>query len=348
MANVAGQTGMPRLVATGISAGTDMTCATVQDGSVWCWGENDDGQLGDGTTTGSDVPVRVQGITTAVEVTAGGTWDSGGNGAAHNPFACAVLTDGTVRCWGELGFLFQGSGLNSSSVPVTIAGVTDATAVVGGDMHACALTRGSRVQCWGDNCYGELGNVTTLSCRGPDCPWGPVQVSGLSGVTAITAKGSGFTCAVVGDGSVECWGDGVGTSPSSTAPQLVLFPELAVRPGALDVGYDITCAIAQDDRSVRCWNGVPALGREPLLVSGLRSSVVQVGTRWAYGCALLSDGSVACWDWEASPGATPVTVSGVADAVAISVGYGHACALTQAGGVSCWTSTDATRVLGFD
>ena len=110
-----------------------------------CWGNNADGQLGDGSTTSSNVPVAVVGITDAVSLAAG------------NSHTCAVLSDDTVTCWGDNLYGQLGNGSNvDSSTPVAVAGITDATVVAGGNLHTCAVRSVGSVSCWGYNTNGQL------------------------------------------------------------------------------------------------------------------------------------------------------------------------------------------------
>src|SRR6185295_4934700 len=118
------------------------------DGTARCWGNNQWGQLGDGTKTSRSTPVAVQGLTGAVAVSAGGT------------AACALLADHTVACWGDNSEGALGNGtFVSSSTPVAVPGLNDITAISTGDSHACALHAGGTVSCWGWS--GRLGPVET-------------------------------------------------------------------------------------------------------------------------------------------------------------------------------------------
>jgi hypothetical protein len=127
------------------------------DGTVQCWGNNYEGELGDGTMTPSPTPVRVIGITNAVAVRTG--W-------AHS---CALLQDGTERCWGEdtAGQLGDGGATNSSS-PVPVLGIAGALDITSGWWHhSCAVFGSGSVQCWGANDWGQFGNGTTASSSTP-------------------------------------------------------------------------------------------------------------------------------------------------------------------------------------
>jgi alpha-tubulin suppressor-like RCC1 family protein len=140
--------------------------------------------------------------------------------------ACALLTDGSVRCWGynHLGELGNGT-TGYSSPPVVVSGITTATAIAAGLDHTCALLTGGSVRCWGYNWAGELGNGTTTFSSTP------VAVSGITTATAISAAGTVYgqdhTCALLTGGSVTCWGYngyrqlGDGTTTDGSTPVAV-------------------------------------------------------------------------------------------------------------------------------
>src|SRR5439155_9939321 len=154
-------TNTPAVPALGVTdvvaaaAGRFHTCAIAANGGMWCWGRNDFGQLGDGTTTGSSVPVSVNGISSAV---------AAGTNVGHT---CAVLSDGTIRCWGRNAFGELGNGtIGDSLAPVRVSGITDARAVTAGINHTCALLS-SGLRCWGLNGSGQLGDGTTTNSSVP-------------------------------------------------------------------------------------------------------------------------------------------------------------------------------------
>jgi hypothetical protein len=203
-----------------MSAGTGHVCALLDSGAVSCWGRNYEGALGNGSTVDEtvDAPAApVVGISDAVAVAAG------------HYASCALRRLGTVRCWGLnlQGNLGSGS-LDSSTVPVEVVGITDATAVVmsyeynggggGGPTlavsdepagaFACAIVTGGHVKCWGDNRSGALGNGTR------DASAVPVDVVGLSDVTSL-ALGFDGACAVLRGGALACWGNYPVPSPGS-------------------------------------------------------------------------------------------------------------------------------------
>jgi alpha-tubulin suppressor-like RCC1 family protein len=245
--------------AIAISAGFSHTCALMTGGGVKCWGQNLSGSLGNGTTTDSTTPVDVTGLAGAA--TAIGTGSS---------YSCALLSGGTVQCWGENGNASLGNGTTTdSSVPVTVSGVTGASALAVGSFTACAIVSGGAIKCWGDNRGGKLGNGSTTgpqTCLGSNpCSTSPVDVVGLSRPATAIAAQAFANCALLSDGTVQCWGRndggqlGIGTE---TGPQ--------------------TCG------SVACSSTAVA-------VKGLAGPVTAIAAGGDNACAILSGGTVQCW-----------------------------------------------------
>lgn len=174
-----------------ITAGVYHTCALV-GGKVKCWGNNENGQLGNASFVDSSVAVEVSGLTGATAIAAG-KW-----------FTCALVTGGAVKCWGEgkWGQLGDGRMEGDSSIPVSVSGITGASAIAAGDYHACALFDADHtVKCWGDNEWGQIGNGDIDTEQDT-----PVQVSGLTDAASISLAFA-HTCAVTTDSKLKCWGD---------------------------------------------------------------------------------------------------------------------------------------------
>jgi alpha-tubulin suppressor-like RCC1 family protein len=157
-----------------LSSGRFHSCALISDGSVYCWGDNDNGELGDGTTINRLHPVRAGEIATAITINAG------------EYHSCAALADGTAQCWGAAAFGQVGDGTTADATsPVTVigpGGYGELTGVVkvsagGGNWpdgsgtdnyeHTCALLSDGTVVSWGQNIYGQLGDGTTAMSISP-------------------------------------------------------------------------------------------------------------------------------------------------------------------------------------
>jgi alpha-tubulin suppressor-like RCC1 family protein len=175
---------------TSISTDGGSTCA-VMNGAAHCWGVNTYGQLGNNSTTSSNVPVQVQGLGTGSGATAitGQTEDG-----------CALFSSGTIQCWGVGAFGNLGNNSTLASVvPTQVQNITNGATQISGDYEgACAIVNGG-ARCWGSNYIGQLSNNSIAQQNLP------VQVQGLtSGVTSV-ATGNGSACAVM-NGAAYCWG----------------------------------------------------------------------------------------------------------------------------------------------
>lgn len=173
-----------------LASGAYYSCALDSSGGVRCWGQNGNGQLGDGTITDKSGPVSVSGISTAVAIT------------AMSNHACALLSGGTIKCWGTNTYGELGTGSTTpvySSTPVTVLGISNAIAISAGVGHTCAVHTGGSVSCWGNNGLRQLGDGTTTNSASP------VSVSGLSNAVAVSG-GQTMTCASISGGGVKCWG----------------------------------------------------------------------------------------------------------------------------------------------
>jgi hypothetical protein len=141
----------------GLAASRYHTCAWLSDGAVKCWGNNEHGQLGDGSMVNRNVPADVAGLTGVKAVTAG--WGR----------VCALTQSGAVKCWGCNEFGQLGDGKNSdSSTPVDVVGPpAGMIAIDAGDYHTCAVTSSDRLRCWGKNVYGQLADWTKANSNVP-------------------------------------------------------------------------------------------------------------------------------------------------------------------------------------
>ena len=267
-----------------IAAGYAHTCALLAGGGVQCWGYNQYGQLGDGTTTGRSTPADVSGLASGVaSIAAGGSHACAALDAAHG---------GGTRCWGAnfSGQLGDGTTNNYRSTPVTVSGLASGVrAIAAGYAHTCALLAGGGIQCWGSNSSGRLGDGTTTNRSTP------TGVSGLAnGVNALAAGGS-HTCAVMDashGGGISCWGRndsgqlGDGTTTSRYTPANV--SRLANGMTVVAAGGSHTCAVTSEG-GVKCWghndsgqlgDGTTYSRSMPVDVVGFEGlSVLQAGAR---------------------------------------------------------------------
>ena len=271
--------------------------------------------------------------------------------AVGNGHSCAVLGDGTAKCWGAnfSGELGNGT-FDNSPTPVPVSNLTNAVAIAAGDSHTCVLLTNSTVKCWGSNSSGELGNGTTS-----DSPV-PTAVNNLTNVIAIAA-GGGFTCALNLSGSVRCWGwNGYGalgnnSNTSSSVPVTVSNVSNAV---AIATGGGSACAVLATG-PVRCWgaNGNGQLGdgtqisrTTPVAVQGITNATA-IAAGDVHFCAVLGSGAMKCWGnngrgqlGDGTESGTPplqvVSVSGMTNARSAAAAFLSSCALLATGTVACW------------
>jgi alpha-tubulin suppressor-like RCC1 family protein len=329
-----------------VVAGGESTCALIKDGSVKCWGKNEFGQLGDGTTRDRNTPVAVVGIQESVKAIA--------LGGDH---ACALSESGAVQCWGknDVGQLGNGTTQDSLS-PVMVAGLESGVAAIAAsawDGTTCALTVAGGVKCWGDNFGGQIGDGSA------DGSPVPVDVSGLDqGVTAIAVGQQSHVCALTAQGKVVCWGTngagqlGDGTTENRSQP--VEVRGLTGRIVQITAGFGHTCAL-DEAGEVFCWglndnmqlgDGTTNDSSSPLQPGGVGKDILAIYAGSGHNCLLTKNGRVRCWgeNWFGQLGngttdnsSAPVEVGGLdANALQVSTGAGHTCALLKGGKVKCW------------
>jgi len=202
---------------TAVAGGVSYAVALKSDGSVWAWGYNASGQLGDDSTDNSSTPVQVLNLSDVVAISAGGS------------HTVALKSNGSVWAWGYNAYGQLGDdSTDNSSTPVQVKGpggvdwLSDVTAIAAGEGHTVALKSNGSVWAWGYNVYGQLGDDSTDNSSTPVQVKGPGGVDWLSGVTAIAA--SDHTAALKSDGSVWSWGYNVygqlgdGTTDNSSTP----------------------------------------------------------------------------------------------------------------------------------
>ena len=328
--------------ATNLSTGEFVTCALADTGGVKCWGNNSEGELGDGTTIERHTPVNVVGLDSGVVGIA--------NGYKHT---CALTSGGGVKCWGFNADGELGDGTtDNSSTPVDVEGLTSGVAGISANgFHTCAVKTNGAVRCWGSNDFGELGDGTTTTRKSS------VQVSGLTSGVNVVKAGAYHTCVLMNSGNVKCWGYnsygqlGNSTNTNSNIPVTVTGLSGVT---ALTAGGSHTCVILTSG-AAQCWgrgdfgqlgNAGNLSSNIPVQVTGLTSGIKSISAGQNHTCAVKGSGAAKCWGWNVygsvGDGTTkdrnePVAVSGLSSGVgAIRAGYHHSCALLTSGGIRCW------------
>jgi alpha-tubulin suppressor-like RCC1 family protein len=272
--------------------------------------------------------------------------------------SCARVADGRVACWGDNTAGEVGDGTTvQRNTPVFVDGLANVSAISVGSMFTCAIVEPARsLRCWGLDNWGQLGDGGGSSIQ-PH----PVTVPGLSGVLSVSA-GYDYTCAVLADQSVACWGYneygqlGNGSNTNALSPTAVSLPGPA---RSVSAGTNGACALLQSG-DVMCWgsNASGALGdgtgvdsNLPVAVRGLSGPAIAVSAGSQFACALLASHGVQCWGYggrgelgTGTPGDSlfAVTVTGLSDAIAISQGSTSEamCAIRADRSVACWGEHD--------
>lgn len=282
-----------------VAAGVWHTCALTTSGGVRCWGFNDDGQLGDGSTSGRLTPGPVVGLESGVIAIAAGS-----------DHTCALTNAGAVKCWGKNSFGALGDNSNANRTrPVNVQGLNGGVVeIAAGGAHSCARLSSRQVRCWGDNLVGQLGDGTNTDRLIP------VGVSGISDAIEL-ATGFAHTCAVRSTDVPMCWGDnssgqlGDATTTSRSKPVYVVrvFGVQGIAAGGLH-----TCSrdtnLATGGGDVYCWgeNSSDQLGGAtsstsiPSSVSALLSvGVTAIAAGMKHNCVLTTGFNVPsglkCW-----------------------------------------------------
>jgi RHS repeat-associated protein len=328
-----------------LAGGEFHSLAVKSDGTVWAWGYDADGELGDGSTANRSTPAQVPGVSGASAVAAG------------DLHSLALTSGGLVKSWGANSFGQLGDGTTTTRrSAVLIAGLSGVSAIAAGNYHSLALHTDGTVVAWGNNSAGELGDGTATNRTTP------VAVRGVSGVTQIAAGGlpgwAGHSVALKGDGTVWTWGYGkhgqlgIGSTSSTSTPTRVSGLTGIT---AIAASGDNTYAL-KSDGTVWAWgdDGYGQLGNTgvkgslstvPVQVS--ISGVSAIAAGGTHALAIKADGTVWAWGNDntgqlGDGGAcgktctTPVKITGLSNVATVAAGYVHSLAALGDGSVRAW------------
>lgn len=267
-----------------ISAGNHFTCGIKTDGTLWCWGSEGSGRLGNGSTSSTqNIPVQVGVETGWRDISAG------------NQFACGVKNDGTAWCWGSDANAQLGNGATSSdqSAPVQVLNYGRWKRISAGGGYACGVQEDGSGWCWGTDSNGLLGNgpVLTAAQDVPSRLMSPGRWADIS-----TNRGQ-HACGIKTDGSLWCWGTGtngrlgINSTSHQSSPRRVFGNDKWI---AVSTGYIHSCGM-KDDRSVWCWgddtsgglgNGASLTG-DQLLPTAVTRSVNEASWTWNDAASII-------------------------------------------------------------
>ncbi|MEM7129088.1 MAG: clostripain-related cysteine peptidase [Chloroflexota bacterium] len=346
-----------------ITAGHSHTCALREDNNgtrqVLCWGNNSQGQLGDGTQNASRSPKVLEQLPDNIETI------SAGHG-----YTCAITRDGALYCWGENGYGKLGTGnTDNSYTPILVknmeAGVADVDTSA---YHTCALMRDDGLRCWGRERNGILGYPPAAEDINHTSINEPVEVVGMGTQNQQIALGEDHTCAINSVGALYCWGEnsygrlGNGGSSNTFTPTLVH----GFSSGVTDVtlGGQLTCAVR--NKRVHCWgqnlhgqngDGTTTISTAPVPIQGLDLDIRDVTSGRHFGCALAEVGTVYCWGenvngqlgdgtsvFETTPSLVVPSDFESLNFVQLDSGNFHTCGLTDSGAVYCWGRNNAGQI----
>jgi len=339
-----------------IDAGTGHACALLGDGTVFCWGGNGGGQIGDGTTTPRPIPTMVPNLSGVTQIATGAHITN----LTVNGHTCARTNDGKAYCWGRNANGQVGDGTTVDVLSPKVIVDADVVQVAAGRVHSCVRLTSGAVKCWGYNGNGQLGSGSLNGTVAPG-----------AAITNLSAKnivgGATHMCAILTTGELSCWGTGNfgqlgnGTYDTSTVPFTVPGSANIV---SVDAGYAFTCS-ADAGGVLRCFGnntfGQLGLGNmtsysTPQVVTAVTNAVgVACGTHkdpGGHSCAVTANGGVFCFGYngtgqlglgnvttQSTP--KPVSLPPVAE---VAAGYGFTCARLVNGPIRCWGRNDAAQL----
>ncbi len=336
------------------------TCAIKTDGTLWCWGDNSQSQLGDGGTAEGTTPKQIASSQLWLSISLG------------NNYSCGIKDDSTLWCWGS-----SSSPLGQTSLGHTTPSQVDTAedwlahqtkdTLATSDTHACAIKTDDTLWCWGDNSFGQLGNGTTIASIVPikvgEDTWDTISVA------------NEYSCGFKKNDNLTlwCWGNNANfmlghDSSDNTQPSAV---DVNFGWQAISTGNTHACAIRSSDETLWCWgsNSDGQIGHDPTIVTE-PSTVprqVEAGTKWVnvsvsgnHTCATKKELDVnnnvtpTLWCWgkndsgqlgigSLTSGFEPTKIL-YASWETISAGTNHSCAVKDDGTLWCWGNNDKSQL----
>lgn len=322
------------------------TCGVRVSGTLWCWGYNGEGQLGDGTTTDRTTPVQVGHAD---------SWATVSPGGSHT---CATRVDGSAWCWGLNTQGELGDGTTQQRLtPVRVGKANDWTALQAGSTHTCGLRGDGIAWCWGSNDFGKLGNGE----HGRKHTEKPVRVTTKREFGSLEV-GDEHACAISTDGRAWCWGSnfsgqlGIGSQGRQNSRDVPTLVDENSDWTALRGGYQTTCGI-RSGGTAWCWgdNSSGQLGDGTKITRTVPTHVGK-SARWSdiqpggsHACGVHVDGSAWCWgsnehgqvgDGSKASRSNPTRVGSARNWVSASAGgstyVNHSCGVRTTGAAWCW------------
>jgi alpha-tubulin suppressor-like RCC1 family protein len=336
---------------TKLVAGGSHTCGITNLGALYCWGLNDEGQLGVGTDIAKySAPQLLTNFTNVVDVTLG------------EYHTCAKKIDGSMYCWGYNGSgeLGVGTDIERYNTPQLLTNFTNIMNISAGDYHTCAKKIDGSMYCWGWNQYDQLG-VGTNTNRYKT----PQLLTGFTDVIGISA-GYRHTCAFKNSGNLYCWGYnmegqlGLGTTAETyNTPQLLTAFTSVM---GISAGRSYTCAF-KNSGNLYCWgenySGQLGLGttietyNTPQWLTSF-TRVASITTGQYHTCATKADGSVYCWgeNYSGQLGLgitsptynTPQWLTSFTSVSTMTAGEYHTCAIKNNNDTYCWGENSKGQV----
>jgi len=328
----------PSIITSQIQSGVAHTCLLTVEGKVFCWGQN---YSQDQNVSLEDYakPIMVEGID-AIAI---------GVGWYHT---CSASMNGRVQCWGQNTFGQLGNNSVEDAVsPVEVNDLRDVISLAAGSAHTCALTNAGKVYCWGQNDGGQLGDGTTIERHVP------VAVDGLSGRATNIVAGSRFTCALLTNGRVQCWGEltflPAESDNARNQPAPIQIPNLERDVVEMAAGNYHLCILTKAGE-VMCEGMIVPPGDPPFAhpsksLKPLTGRTLHLLAGTDFTCVLTAEKNIECWgdNYFGQLGnptgigsETPIKIDlKNQSAAAVGGGYYTGCALLSNGGVTCWGDT---------